>query len=93
MRPYLGNALGGTAQLLADTEPEAAAILRGAAETLGGIWREGAFVELDQHATATIDSTLGTARHRELNARGAAMTEDEAVTYAHHIINTLLDTY
>jgi predicted ATPase len=74
-RPRMGGLLHTIAGALAATQPEAAAIIQGAAETY--VAEPPNFAQF----SLIVTETLGEERARELRARGAEMDWDQAVTY------------
>jgi predicted ATPase/class 3 adenylate cyclase len=91
MRPVVGSVLGRVADLLADDDPEAAAVIYGAADALAPEFVLAPHVvEARQQATATLQASLGGTRPGELRAQGMAMDEDDAVAYAQAAINRCL---
>jgi hypothetical protein len=84
LRPVVGSVLGRVADPLADDDPEAAAMLYGAGDTLAPEFVLAPHVvEARQRAAATLQASLGGTRRGELRAQGMAMDEDDAITYAH----------
>jgi hypothetical protein len=81
--------LGSVGELLAIDEPDVAAVILGAASALAPGW--GQFAEERQQAIATLTNALGEARLAELRARGAAMDNDEVITYARAAISRALN--
>ncbi|HXY91424.1 MAG TPA: adenylate/guanylate cyclase domain-containing protein [Acidimicrobiia bacterium] len=81
------------ADALADTAPEDAAILYGAADTLTPHWHdwETGSTQQHQHAVAVLQHTLSEARRLELGAHGAHMSQDTAVHTALTAINRALE--
>ncbi len=92
MVPYLGIGLAAITMRLTDNEPEAAAILQGVGVAFAGDSAYG-LTDAAQYREfiATLDASLGEARRLELNRQGAAMNEDDAIGYAHTIIDRVLD--
>jgi predicted ATPase len=91
MRPVVGAMLGRVADLLAGSDPEAAAVLYGAGDTLApGFFLAPHVVEARQQATATLQASLGATLPAELRAQGMAMDEHDAIAYAHAAINRYL---
>jgi predicted ATPase len=79
----IGGILGTLSGLLADRDPETAAVIQGAAERiLGPHMPSRHSTEQYQHALAILDERLGPQRRTELNAHGYAMNETEATDYA-----------
>ena len=72
----MGLSLHFIAGTLAATRPEAAAIIQGAAETY--VIKSPVFTQL---ISAAVTAALGEERARELRARGAGMSWDQAVAY------------
>jgi predicted ATPase/class 3 adenylate cyclase len=75
-RRLMGLSLHFIAGTLAATRPEAAAIIQGAAET--HVIKSPVFT---QRISAAVTAALGEERARELRARGAGMSWDQAVAY------------
>jgi hypothetical protein len=75
-RRLMGLSLHFIAGTLAATRPEAAAIIQGAAETY--VIKSPAFTQL---ISAAVTAALGEERARELRARGADMSWDQALAY------------
>ena len=75
-RRFMGLSLHFIAGTLAATRPEAAAIIQGAAETY--VIKSPVFTQL---ISAAVTAALGEERARELRARGAGMSWDQAVAY------------
>jgi predicted ATPase/class 3 adenylate cyclase len=77
--------------LIADRDPEAAAVLDGAGEALApGFMHAPHTVSARERAVATTVAALGEARRAELYAQGLAMNDDDAVDYALAAINRYL---
>ena len=72
----MGFVLYMIAGALATTQPDAAAIIQGAAETYRGRSRRRA-----QLISSALTEALGEERARELRARGADMDLDQALAY------------
>ncbi len=75
-RMRMGIVLHMIAGTLATTQPDAAAIIQGAAETY-----VAAYVGKPQLISSTLTEALGEERARELHARGADMDWDQALAY------------
>jgi predicted ATPase/class 3 adenylate cyclase len=87
-RTWLGTVIGRVGVILADDDPEAAAVLYAAGDALAPSYAHPPhYVELRRETNATLDSVLGAARRAELHARGMAMSDAEAADYAHAAIN------
>jgi hypothetical protein len=83
-RPGLGAVLGRVASLLAEDNPEAAAVLFGAADAmLPGYAHSRAYVEARERATANLEASIGNPRLAQLHSLGETMTESDATRYAH----------
>jgi predicted ATPase/class 3 adenylate cyclase len=82
-RLVIGGILGALSGLLADRDPESAAVIHGAAEGIIGpnMPSEHSANEY-QRAVALLDDHLGPQRRTELNAHGRAMDETEGTDYA-----------
>jgi len=90
-RMPLGNVIGRVAGLLADGDPEAAAVLRGAGDVRSAGYAHAPHtVESDKNAIAIIDAAVGEARRHELFAQGTAMTDADAVDYTKAAITRAL---
>jgi len=90
-RPGLGTMIGRVGNLLADSDPEATAVLQGAGAALApGYAHARHTLEAHERAIASLEVSLGAARREELYQRGLTMTDDEAVTYAQAAINRRL---
>jgi predicted ATPase/class 3 adenylate cyclase len=75
--------LEATAEAVAHNEPDTAAVLHGAIDSLvPGLAQADPQSTLRERATAAIHPGLDAARMSELRAQGAAMTEDQATEYA-----------
>jgi predicted ATPase/class 3 adenylate cyclase len=86
-----GTVLIRIATILADRDPEAAAVLDGAGEALApGFVHHADTAASRQQAAAISTASLGAARYAELYERGLAMTGDEAMTYAIGAVNRYL---
>ena len=91
MRPVVGSVLGRVADLLAGDDPEAAAVIYGAADTLAPDFVLAPHVVEARHqAAAAMQASIGEKRADELRAQGMAMDEDDAVAYAQAAINRCL---
>ena len=76
----LGTVFVRIATILADRDPEAASVLDGAGEALAPGFVHHHDTEVARaRGVATTIALLGEARRAELDDRGSAMTEDEAV--------------
>ena len=82
-RLVLGGILGALSGLLADQDPESAAVIQGAAESIVGprMPSEHSAREYER-AAALLDDELGLQHRTELNARGRAMDETQPTDYA-----------
>jgi hypothetical protein len=90
-RPGLGVVLGRVGTLLAEDNPEAAAVLFGSADAmLPGYAHSRAYVEDRERATATIEASIGKPRLADLHSQGETMTESDATRYAHAAISGAL---
>jgi predicted ATPase/class 3 adenylate cyclase len=93
VRPSLAGMLTVSARALADTDPQGAAIIQGAARTfaLGARIRPAVdaaagtaadfFTDTRRATTQRLDDTLGDDRRRQLQAQGSAMSPDDAVAF------------
>jgi predicted ATPase len=91
-RTVLGSVLGRVADLLADEDPEAAAILLGANDAFAPDFALAQHViEARERSSTMLETTLGETARDQLRAQGLAMDEDDAVTYAHAAIKKVLD--
>jgi hypothetical protein len=83
----LGAIVARIATMLADTDPETAALLQGAGQAITPDFRHAAHhLAAHEQAVTTIDDALGAERRNELEALGAAMTDTEIVDYANAAI-------
>jgi predicted ATPase len=90
-RPVLASSFTRLGALIADDDPEAAAVLHGAGHAIAPDYILAPYVvEAQTRANAAIDAALGQERRLELNARGAAMTDDDVVAYARVAIERAL---
>ena len=90
-RPGLGAVLGRVASLLAEDNPEAAAVLFGSADAmLPGYAHSRAYVEARERATANLEASIGDPRLAQLHSLGETMTESDATRYAHAAISGAL---
>jgi hypothetical protein len=95
-RPWLAGMFNVSARVLSDTDPEAAAVIQGAARTFAQEATTGSPTDRIQHradaradfftqtrreTTRQLDDTLGNDRRRQLQSHGAAMHTDDAVAY------------
>jgi tetratricopeptide (TPR) repeat protein len=88
---FLGVVIGSAATLLVDDDPEAAAILSGAGDTLAPDYPHAPHrAEAERRADTTLQASLGAQRRAELRARGAAMDDAEAAAYAEAAIARFL---
>jgi hypothetical protein len=94
---WLGHRIGLAAVLarvgglLAEQEPEAAAVLFGAVEAMApGFTHSRAHVKARERAISTLEPLIGAARHAELHTQGEVMTESDATRYAHAAISRAL---
>jgi hypothetical protein len=72
-------------------DPEAAAVIYSAADTLAPEFVLAPHVvEARQQADSTLQASFGVKRPGELRAQGMAMDEDDAIAYAHAAINQCL---
>ena len=86
----LYGTLGRTADLLARTAPEVAAVLDGAVDEQGGRFAMEAAEAEHLDAVAALAEAFDDARRAELRAQGAAMTTSETVAYARAAIDAYL---
>jgi predicted ATPase len=90
-RVGMGVVLGRVGVLLADADPEAAAVLHGAGEMLVPSYSHAEHhVEARRQALEKLSASLGDARLAELQSQGAAMTDAEIIDYAHAAISRAL---
>jgi hypothetical protein len=90
-RPGLGAVLGRVGTLVAEDDPEAAAVLFGSADAmLPGYAHSRAYVEDRERATATLEASIGKPRLADLHSQGETMTEFDATRYAHAAISGAL---
>ncbi len=91
-RPLLGVVLMSVRDLLADDDPEAAAVLHGAGEALvPGFVVPADTAKAHERALAAVNASLDESRRDELHAQGAAMNEDQIVAFAQAAISRDLD--
>jgi tetratricopeptide (TPR) repeat protein len=82
-RPVLGLSIGRIADLIAESDAEAGAVLHGAANLLAPEFVQAPHVIQDrERAVAAETATLGAQRRAELYARGSTMDQDEIVAFA-----------
>jgi predicted ATPase len=92
-RTAIGTMIGSVSDLLAEPDPEASAMLQGAASAIVPRYAHAPHtLKARQQAIATLDASIGTARREELYKQGKAMTDDEAVAYTNAAINRRLQT-
>jgi tetratricopeptide (TPR) repeat protein len=90
-RNAVGQMIGSISDLLAESDPEASAVLQGARRALAPTHAHAPYsLAARQRAVATLDSSLGVARREELYAQGKRMTDEEAVAYANAAVNRRL---
>src|SRR5262249_23810826 len=86
-RVGLGAIIGSVAVLLADHDPDAAAVLQGARDAVVPEYTQPPhMIEAEQHTGATLDARLGVDRRNALYTQGMAMNDGDAVAYAHAAI-------
>jgi hypothetical protein len=91
LRPELRAGCHLVAVLLADDDPEAAAVLFGAGDVLAADYvHTRRHVDARAHAIAALRTSLGRDRYTELYTRGAAMDDPDATQYARAAINRAL---
>jgi hypothetical protein len=91
IRPLVGGILSLVAALLADNDPEAAAVLFGAADALAlAMAHTSHNRKIREQATATLTQALGESRRAQLHAQGATMNDADATDYAHAAIKRAL---
>jgi hypothetical protein len=79
------------ATVLADDDPETAALLFGTADALApAIAHTSHNVKIREQATATLTKALGEARRAELYAHGTSMNDADATDRAHAAIKRVL---
>jgi hypothetical protein len=82
-RPILGLSIGRVADLIAESNAEAGAVLHGAADLLAPEFVQATHViEARERAVAVETASLGAARRAQSYARGVSMDEDEIVAFA-----------
>jgi len=87
----VGTVLVRIGTVIADRDPEAAAVLDGAGESLApGFVHSPDTITAREQAVAKTVAALGEARRAELYARGNAMTDDESVAYATEAVDRYL---
>jgi predicted ATPase/class 3 adenylate cyclase len=90
-RTGLGTTLGRVAALIADDDPEEAALLLGAADAMASEFAHSRrHLDARRHADATLEMRIGTLGVAELHAQGETMSESEATQHAHTAISRLL---
>jgi hypothetical protein len=90
-RTYLGTVIGEVGLIIADDDPETAAVLYGAGDALAPSFTHPPHhVEARRAFAATVDSALGPDRRAELQAQGAALSDAEAVDYTRAAIDRSL---
>ena len=86
-RTALGTLLILVAVLLADHDPEAAAVLQGARDARApGYTHAPHTAQAEQDANTTLEAALGVARRHELHTQGTTMNDNDLVAYAHAAI-------
>jgi tetratricopeptide (TPR) repeat protein len=91
-RTILGAVLRSVADLLAGDDPEAAAVLHGASDAFApGFVVPQDTAKAHERALAALEASLNETRRNQLHAQGSAMSEDQAVAYAHAAISRFLD--
>jgi predicted ATPase/class 3 adenylate cyclase len=91
IRPLVGGIFSLVAALLADDDPEAAAVLFGAADALApAMAHTNHNRKIREQATATLTQTLGESRRAQLHAQGATMNDADATDYAYAAIKRAL---
>jgi tetratricopeptide (TPR) repeat protein len=86
-RLALGTIIARIATMLADSDPEAAALLEGAGQAITPDFTHAAHhLAAHEQAIAIMDNAIGADRRYELHAQGAAMTDTEVVDYANAAI-------
>jgi predicted ATPase/class 3 adenylate cyclase len=89
--PLTDGILGTVCGLVANEEPEAGAILQGAADRMLGSNMPSEYsAEMYRRATVLLDDRLGPDRRAALNARGRAMDETESTDFALATIERVL---
>jgi predicted ATPase/class 3 adenylate cyclase len=89
-RLALGGVILTVSGLLVDQEPDAAAVLLGAAEALGGQSASAYTVQQHEHAVEVLSAALDPPRRTELLAEGRAMDDAESTDYAVAVIKRIL---
>jgi hypothetical protein len=90
-RVGMGAAIRRLADLFAESDPEATAVLQGAGDALvPGYAHTPHALNAHEQAIATLDASIGAARREELYEQGKQMTDDEAVAYANAAIKRRL---
>jgi tetratricopeptide (TPR) repeat protein len=87
----LGPVLARVGALLADHDPEVAAVLFGAADTIAPAFAHSHHhIAAREQAMTTLERLIGTPRLAELHARGEALTDYDAAQLAHAAISRAL---
>lgn len=90
-RHGVGTVVGRIGVLIADDDPEAAAVLYAAGEALAPGFAHAPHTIADQQrALATLEASLGAARLAELQAQGAGLDVREAIDYVHAAVDQFL---
>jgi hypothetical protein len=91
-RTGLGPVLALVGTVLAEDDPDTAALLLGAADSMAPAYAHARHhLDARQQANRTIDAHIGTARYEELYAQGEAMSYPDTIRYAHEAISRALD--
>jgi predicted ATPase/class 3 adenylate cyclase len=90
-RTGLGPVFGRVATLVADSDPEAAAILLGVSDALAPRFSHSPdHLAAREHVDRVLEGALGHDRRTELYANGSIMSDADAVRYAHQAIRHAL---
>jgi predicted ATPase/class 3 adenylate cyclase len=90
-REPIGPPLARVGALLADDDPDAAAVLFGAADTMAPAFAHSHHhIAAREQAMSTLERLIGTPRSAELHARGEGLTEYDAAQFAHAAISRAL---
>jgi predicted ATPase/class 3 adenylate cyclase len=93
-RTGLGPVLALLGTVLADDDPEAAAVLLGAADSMAPAYAHARHhLDARKKANRTLEGLIGRARYEELHAQGEAMSHSDTVRYAHDAISRALDEH
>jgi predicted ATPase len=93
-RTGLGPVLALVGTVLADDDPEAAALLFGAADGVAPAYAHARHhLDAREQADRVLEVALGRARYEELRGQGEAMSHSDTVRYARDAISRVLDEH